>query len=268
MKARTVKFVLLLKSNKKGTMKAIRPIFQNLIPYNWAFGLIFIILLGIPRFILVLSANVTKNYGSVSIIFIVMWFIPFILLNKVGRTFIGIKKPKNLKWLIYSVALGGIASFIVYLCASWLFGSTINNSLVYIAKSYSASGVVFTLESRKMYFILYAFAGMIFSPIGEELFYRGLIHGSFVSRFGERNASRFDSLAFAFTHLAHFGIVYVAGGWAFLLLPSLVWVISMYAVSRLFFFCKQKTGSLLGAILSHAAYNVMMMYVIFYKILL
>ena len=53
---------------------------------------------------------------------------------------------------------------------------------------------------------------MTFSPIGEELFYRGIVHGSFTGRFGEQKASFFDSLTFAITHLAHFGIVYVLGG--------------------------------------------------------
>jgi len=43
---------------------------------------------------------------------------------------------------------------------------------------------------------------MLFSPIGEEFLYRGIVHGSFVSRFGEWRASVFDSLAFALTHVA------------------------------------------------------------------
>jgi len=78
-------------------MKAIRTIFQSLFTYNWTFGLILIILFGIHRFILVLSANIIRNYGYVSIIFILMWFMPFILLNKKGMAFIGIKKPANYK---------------------------------------------------------------------------------------------------------------------------------------------------------------------------
>ena len=59
---------------------------------------------------------------------------------------------------------------------------------------------------------------MTFSPIGEELFYCEIVHGCFAGRFGEQKASFFDSLTFAITHLAHFGIVYVLGGWLYLYL--------------------------------------------------
>jgi len=107
---------------------------------------------------------------------------------------------------------------------------------------------------------------MIFSPIGEELLYRGVVHGSFVKKFGENKASVFDSLAFAITHLAHFGIIYNSGHWSFLPLPSLFWIIAMFCVSRLFFRCKQFSDSIYGAILSHAGYNLAMMYLIFYHI--
>jgi membrane protease YdiL (CAAX protease family) len=108
---------------------------------------------------------------------------------------------------------------------------------------------------------------MVFSPIGEELFYRGIVHGSFVPKTGEHMASIIDSLAFALTHLAHFGIVYIMGNWSFLFVPSLLWVFFMFLTSRLFFLCKVKTGSILGAIASHAGFNLAMMYFILYHIL-
>jgi hypothetical protein len=108
---------------------------------------------------------------------------------------------------------------------------------------------------------------MTFSPIGEELFYRGIVHGSFAKELGERKASIIDSLAFALTHLAHFGIIYLSGNWHFLFLPAIMWVIFMFMASRIFFICKQKTGSIYGAIISHAAFNLTMMYFIFYHIL-
>jgi membrane protease YdiL (CAAX protease family) len=108
---------------------------------------------------------------------------------------------------------------------------------------------------------------MIFSPIGEELFYRGLVHGSFQVDIGDNRASYVDSLAFAVTHLAHFGIVYVNNQWDFLIIPSILWIFFMFITSRVFYFCKNMTGSILGAIISHAAFNLTMIYLIFYHIL-
>jgi hypothetical protein len=108
---------------------------------------------------------------------------------------------------------------------------------------------------------------MTFSPIGEELFYRGVVHASFALEKSENTASIWDSIAFSLTHLAHFGIVFIDGKWKFIFIPALLWVTGMFFASRLFYLCKQKTKSLLGAVVCHAGFNVTMIYFIFYHIL-
>lgn len=235
--------------------------------FDWVFGLVLILLFGIPRFIIVLSANITGNYSLIAAIFLLMWLSPFIFLTKSGRKYIGLKKPANYYWLVYSFIAGILVCAAIYFVSVLLFKDDFHNCFVYISKSYSASRIVLNDSDRLTYFLIYSITGMTFSPIGEELFYRGIVHGSFAQSFGEQKASYADSAAFALTHLAHFGIVYIAGGWQFLLAPALVWVISMFAASQVFFLCKQKSGSILGAILSHAAFNLTMMYFIFYHIL-
>lgn len=155
----------------------------------------------------------------------------------------------------------------MFLTAELLFSNTIHNWFVYISKSYAVSRAGLEESDRLIYFLIYSVIGITFSPIGEELFFRGIVHECFVPKFGEQRASQLDSLAFALTHLAHFGIIYNAGQWEIFLFPSLVWVLFMFFASRLFFLCKLKTGSLYGAILSHAGYNLAMMYFIFYHIL-
>ena len=196
-----------------------------------------------------------------------MWFAPIIFLTKTGRQYIGIKKPSNYYWLLYSAIAGAVLCVMVFAIGILLYKYAYSNWFVYIAKSYTASGIVLSGSQRQIYFLIYSITGITFSPIGEELFYRGIVHGSVAGRFGEQKASIFDSLAFALTHLAHFGIVYISGSWHFLFIPALLWVICMFLASRIFFLCKQKTGSILGAIISHAAFNLTMMYFIFYKIL-
>lgn len=246
-------------------MDVLKP-FWKFISYNYKFGLFLIFIFGIPRFFLVLHANSSGGgYGYVSLIFLLMWFTPWILLTKEGRRGIGIKKPSNYAWLFYSFLIGAVFCFIMYFFFTVLFEDTVSNSFVYISRSYAVPHEALD-ANRLMFFLTFSLVGMTFSPIGEELFYRGVVHGSFVSQFGEHKASVFDSLAFALTHLAHFGIVFVDGKWSFLLLPALFWVVGMFIASQLFFLCKQKSGSLLGAVISHAGYNVGMMYVIFYHI--
>jgi membrane protease YdiL (CAAX protease family) len=244
----------------------LRPIWQNIFKFNWVFGLVLVLLLGIPRFIIVLHSNVTGNYSRIAIIFFCMWLSPVIFLSKKGRKYIGIKKPANYYWLLYSFISGAAVCIVVYAVGVLLYKHTISHWFVYISRSYSASGISLSSSQKFTYFLIYSITGITFSPIGEELFYRGIVHGSFAMDFGENKASILDSLAFALTHLAHFGIVFIAGSWQFLFIPAVIWVISMFITSRIFFICKEKTGSILGAIVSHAAFNLTMMYLIFYQI--
>lgn len=244
----------------------LKSFWSNKIKFNWIFGLFLILALGIPRFILVLNANVTGQFNYLSIIFVIMWLLPFVFLSKKGRKFIGIQKVNNSKWIFYSFFLGMGISLMVYLIGEYLFGETYHNWFVYMAKPFEQYEGL-NASHKVILFSVSAIIGMTFSPIGEELLYRGLVHGSFQVNIGERKASYVDSTAFALTHLAHFGIIYVSGHWEFLLIPSLLWIILMFLTSRLFFICKKKTGSIFGAIASHAGFNLVMMYIIFYHIL-
>ena len=247
------------------TRPYLNKFWQTKIYFNWMFGLALIVLMGIPRFIIVMRANVTGNYAYLSILFILMWFLPLIFMSKSGRRFAGIQRVQNKLWLVYSFLLGTGISTLVFLVGLWLFGDSVSNWFVYIGRAWSdAAGMS---ESQLLiYFIIAAVISMTFSPVGEELFYRGVIHASFQVNLGDNNASHIDSLAFALTHLAHFGIVFVNGSWRFLWLPALLWVVLMYLNSRAFFLCKQKSGSVTGAIFSHAGFNLAMMYFIFYHI--
>lgn len=236
--------------------------------FNWQFGLTLILLFGIPRFFIVLNANQTGNYNFTSIIFLIMWITPFILLTRKGRKFIGIKKTKKYGWLIYSFLIGITVSTIIYFIGKWFYQDSINHWFVYISKSFNSIPIEeLKGNSKHIHFVVFAFIGMTFSPIGEELLYRGLIHQSFVAKFGNNKASIIDSLAFATVHLAHFGIIYVSGTWQILFVPALLWMLLMFLTSRIFFFCKSKTESIYGAILSHAGFNLAMTYFIFYHIL-
>ncbi|MEJ5964429.1 CPBP family intramembrane glutamic endopeptidase [Pedobacter immunditicola] len=244
-----------------------RQIWKSRLLLKWQFGLLLILLFGIPRFMLVLQANVTGNYNLIPLIFILMALTPYLLLSKDGRFNTGIKKPAHNTWLLYSFMIGIGICTITFMLAHFLFDYSTENWFVYISNTYAVPTTGLTSTGRLIYFIIYALIGMTFSPVGEELFYRGIVHGSFTDKFGEHGASIIDSAAFALTHLAHFGIVYLSGTWQFLLGPALIWMTMIYIAGRLFFFCKQRSGSILGAILCHAGFNLSMMYFIFYYIL-
>lgn len=248
-------------------MSYFRSAFNRNLRFSPFLGVFFILFIGIPRFIIVLGANASGDYGYTSLIFVFMCLLPFILLNKEGQRKIGIVKTKERRYLIYSLLIGAIICLPVYLLGTGLYGMSENNWFVYISRSYSGALPADFGNERFFYFALFAGISMIFSPIGEELMYRGFIHQCFEDKYGPKRASQIDSLAFALTHLAHFGILFTAAGWVFRPVPALLWIICTYFVSRVFFFCKQKSASIGGAILCHAGFNLAMNYFIFYCIL-
>lgn len=243
----------------------LKPLWRKIFNFNWKFGLFLILLIGIPRVILVLHGNVIGNMQYVGISMLIMAIIPFVFLSKGGRKKIGIKKATNYGWLIIAMTIGIIFSILLYFLGEMLYGNSYENWYNYIGKSYNIQKGI-DEQSKLIKFGIAALIGMTFSPIGEELFFRGIVHSSFANSVGNGKASLIDSSTFAFVHISHFGLVFHNGQWEFLFVPALIWVLSMFIVSILFFVCKKRSGSILGALVCHSAFNLGMTYCIFYSI--
>ncbi|MBK9745127.1 MAG: CPBP family intramembrane metalloprotease [Saprospiraceae bacterium] len=230
------------------------PFWSRFFSYNWKFGLFLILIICIPRFILVLNANSGGNNGYIGLIMTISAIAPFLFLTKFGRNQIGITKPLNYKWLFIALVGGLIASLLLNFIGQILYYNSFQNWYQYIGKS---------MDKSKGFAII-ATMGMIFSPIGEELFFRGLFIPVLQNHWEKKKASIVDSSAFALTHISHFGLVFINNTWDFYFFPTIIWVSSMFLVSLLFFTFRKKVGSILGAIVCHAAFNFGMTYSIFY----
>ncbi|MCV9388779.1 CPBP family intramembrane glutamic endopeptidase [Reichenbachiella ulvae] len=241
----------------------LRPFWRPYFSFDWKLGLFLISIICIPRFYLVLQANQTANYGPIGAIMMVSALVPFVFIGRKGAAQIGVRKPSNWPALFMSFVSGLALALALYFIGDLLYSGTFQNWYVYVGQSYNIPDGI-SPEDKNVLFAVMAGTGMIFSPIGEELFFRGIVHGSFANSLGEKLASLIDSAAFALTHIAHFGLVYVAGGWNFYFLPTIIWVIAMFLVSLVFFQMKEKSGSILGAIICHAGFNLGMIYCIFY----
>ncbi|MDR6514591.1 CPBP family intramembrane glutamic endopeptidase [Chryseobacterium camelliae] len=241
----------------------LKPLWRTFFSFNWKFGLFLILIICIPRFLLVLNANEMANYRYIGLIMLVSAVAPFIFLTNNGRKAIGMKKSAGKSWLWFAFLLGFFLSAILYVAGVMLYGHSIENWYIYIGKSYNIPNRIKENDKLVMFLIM-AFTGMVFSPFGEELFFRGIVHSSFAKSLGNFKASLIDSSAFALTHLSHFGLIFFNEKWSFLPLPALIWVSGMFVVSLIFNLCRRKTGSLLGAIICHAAFNLGMIYTIFY----
>jgi membrane protease YdiL (CAAX protease family) len=235
-------------------------LWERIFQRKWVLGLFLIFLFGIPRFILVLKASVTGQNQWVSIIFTIMMFTPLIFLRKAGREALGIRKSTRPLWLLWGFLLGCGMCLFLFALTRLIYGLEISNPFVYIAS------VTTTGDTSMLYFLIYLAVMMTFSPIGEELFYRGVVHQAFKAELGDKKAAVIDSAAFALTHLAHFGIVYLAGTWKLFPLPALIWISAMFLTCLVFNRVRQESGSILGAILTHAGFNFAMGFLIFYAL--
>jgi len=241
----------------------LRPFWKNIFNFDWKFGLFLILIVCVPRFILVLHANATGNYSSIGLIMAISAAAPFIFLSKQGQRKIGIRKPDKYSWILIAFILGLIVSILLFLLGKGLYGNSYENWYQYIGKSYNIPKGIDAYHKNMMFAIM-AITGMTFSPIGEELFFRGIVHSSFEKSLGEKKASFVDSSAFALTHISHFGLVFINTTWTFFTIPAIIWVSSMFLVSILFFKMRKQTASIVGAIICHSAFNLGMIYCIFY----
>ena len=241
----------------------LRPFWKKRFKFNWKFGLFLIALICIPRFILVVKANQTGNYAAIGAIMLLSALVPFIFLNKSGRRSIGIMGTQKIGALVFAFIIGIALSLILYWIGKELYGGSYQNWYEYIAKSYQIPEGI-AGNNKLILFSVMALTGMIFSPIGEELYFRGIVHGSFACSIGEKKAALVDCLAFALIHVAHFGLVFVNDVWSFYPIPTLIWVMGMFLVSFIFLWAKKLSGSLLGAIVCHSGFNLGMIYSIFY----
>lgn len=188
---------------------------------------------------------------------------PFTLLNRRGQTEIGLVKSRRYKWISVAFISGVSASLMLFYLGQLLYGVSYENWYVYIAKSYNIPAGINETDKRIM-FIIMAAVGVTFSPIGEELFFRGIVQSSFASSFGEKRAVIIDGLAFSLTHISHFGLVFINNGYTLFTTPALIWVSSMFLVSLLFYYFKKRSESLVGAVSCHAGFNLGMIFSIFY----
>ena len=241
----------------------LKPFWNRYFKFDWKFGLFLLLSVCITRFILVLKANETGNYSLIGLVMFLSAIIPFIFLSKYGRKKIGIKTTRKLHYLIFALGIGIIFSVVLHYLGKVLYGNSYENWYEYIGKSYNIPENISAQEKRTMFLIM-AITGMIFSPIGEELFFRGIVHGSFAKSLGNKKASIIDSSAFALTHISHFGLVFVNKNWDFYIVPAIIWVLGMFIASLIFFEMKKRTDSILGAILCHSGFNLGMIYCIFY----
>lgn len=236
--------------------ETVRAPFRGLLGLDVRTGWLLLGVFCTVRFSLVLYANAGGGYGLVTLIFILMAATPVVLLTKEGRRRIGLVRPRCSGGMVAALVAGALSCLVLAAVFHTLFAGDEGDAFAYVARAYPLAPGDPT--GRLVLFGVVAAMSILFSPIGEELFFRGLIHESFKARWGEGWASVLDAASFALVHLSHFGLVWTAMGWRFLPAPALLWLAGMFGAALVFSWARRRTGSIWGALTAHAAFNLMM----------
>ena len=196
--------------------------------------------------------------------FILMALMPYIFLNKEGRRNVGLIRSKSVKFYLGGIALGALLALLCYGLGLLLFGQSNDNWFVSIKNSYLRTMNTAGIPVQQL-FIIFTIPALIFSPIGEEIFFRGFLQEALATKFSYQSAMIIDSLFFALIHLFHHGIVKdLSGQIHFYPLSGFIWVALMFVTAMMFASLKKNSGSIYPAIISHAVFNLVMNICIFY----
>lgn len=188
--------------------------------------------------------------------FVVMALSPWALLTREGRCEIGLKKSVRPAVYLHSGLAGAAAALACFLVGLALFGTGADNWFVTIATSFGRT-VNTGLPVWQLY-LMFTVTSMIFSPFGEEIFFRGMLQRALEERFSVRTSTWLECLAFGFVHLCHHGVVLGASGLMLLPRSAPIWFVLMVLVAHLFAWLRKRSESLYPAIAAHAAFNFVM----------
>lgn len=244
-------------------MTASSPHWRRWLPLPWAIALAVGLVLAGMRVVGVLGSVQWRWLLPLS--FVVMAVLPWLLMTAPGRRSIGLCRATDQR--IYALALGAgcAAAWVCGLLGLTVFGMGTDNWFVSIANNYrnTLDTRGFALWQLHLFFTLPA---CLFSPIGEEIFFRGLLHGALQERFGARPAVVSEAGLFGLVHVCHHGLWLAASGWAFRPVSGGLWMLLMFGTALVFSALRQRSGSLGPAIVAHAAFNATMNTFIFAKL--
>jgi membrane protease YdiL (CAAX protease family) len=198
--------------------------------------------------------------------FVLMALAPWALLDREGRRAIGLCAARGLR-VIPAALAGAVAALACGALGVLLFGSGPDNWFVSVATYYRGTVDTSALGKVTLYWI-FTTPALIFSPIGEEIFFRGLLQRALEEKLSVRAATWVECAAFGLVHLCHHGLALSAageGGVGLSVQPlsAALWVVLMFLVALMFAQIRKRSGSLYPAMAAHAAFNAAMNAVIF-----
>jgi membrane protease YdiL (CAAX protease family) len=161
---------------------------------------------------------------------------------RIPFTVIGLRKPTRqqlifgLKMGFLMLLIGMISTVVMRYGISVLFGSSRLKSIDGAENGSSAEGLLSGIKSPGLFALLFL-GGAVGAPVGEEVFFRGLLYNSLKVRWGLRAAAVVSALIFAAVHVAP------------------LQVLAIIPFGLLLAWAYERTGSLWVPIVMHATNN-------------
>ncbi|MEO8104197.1 MAG: CPBP family intramembrane glutamic endopeptidase [Betaproteobacteria bacterium] len=160
-----------------------------------------------------------------------------------------------------AAAMGFAAACVCYFLGEITFGNGADNWFVSIASSYRD-----TVDTRGMdmltLYLVFTLPALFFSPIGEEMFFRGVLQDALQEVWSVRTSTIAEAALFGGVHLCHHGLSMSAAGLTIRTLSGAMWVALMFLVALLFAWLRSLSGSLFPAMVAHAIFNATMNWLI------
>jgi membrane protease YdiL (CAAX protease family) len=194
--------------------------------------------------------------------FVLMMALPWIFLDRQGRERIGLVRSWSVNGYALALIAGAAMAGGCFAVGLGLFGQGQDNFFVSIANSYRAAMDTRGMDMLSLY-LVFTIPALIFSPIGEEIFFRGFLQEALQERFRVRVATLLEAGLFGVVHLCHHGLVATTAGLVVLPVSGALWVLLMFAVALVFAGLRRMSGSLYPAMAAHMAFNATMNGLIF-----
>jgi uncharacterized protein len=239
----------------------IRPFWGRTLGAPWSASVLVLVLLTCARGYAMLGPPSARPLLLLQ--FLAMWTLPFTLLTRAGRSEIGLRKPGNVVAAFFWSALAGAACALGgFALGLVLFGQSPENWNVTVRDSFRLQELRGSMPGPLL-FAMIALPAMIFSPIGEEILFRGVIQQAFTRCWNVSVATAVNSLSFGLVHLLHHGISRDAAGLHLQFFSGSLMVLLMAVTSYVFTLCRVRSGSLWPAMVAHSTYNLVMIVGIF-----
>jgi membrane protease YdiL (CAAX protease family) len=242
----------------------LRPAWLRVFRQAWILSLVLFLALGALR-----AYGLFGPVGarmSIMLGFFLMWFLPIIFLTRSGRLAIGLKRVEHPRWWLWAIVLGVASSLLVFGVGYVLYGHGADNWSVSLLNSWALDSTMLQLPHTEL-FLIYTVPAILFSPVGEELFFRGIVHESVRERWGQGPATVVNAAAFSGVHTLHHGLSWDGSGWHVLLGSGLLWILLIFGLGLLFTECRRRSGSIWPAVVAHAAFNLVTNVCIFWALL-